>query len=303
MKTSRYSTALLPPERRLDAWEERLAGTMGESRCRPFSPESLLITHSLVSTSASTIHALSLNAHMVDRTFTAERSGTGALFATVIVSGGATYYSTNSSYVAGPGDALVYDPEVPFLMAFQPGTREVVFQLERLSQVRLSQDRSCFFVAARVQAYAGFSPTMYEEIYHGIEAGNAASSSVRFDVDQALKAWDRILEPVGVSYAHEALRYIRRYALSESLRVEDIASHVGISQRHLIRTLGLWGTTVKAEITQTRISAAKELLAQSLLPITQIAIECGFGSASNFSRVFTKVEGLSPSQWRRQAQA
>ena len=50
-----------------------------------------------------------------------------------------------------------------------------------------------------------------------------------------------------------------------------------------------------------RIEQAKTMMRHSKVPISHIAIVCGFRSAEHFARVFSSVVGLSPSEWRRQA--
>lgn len=43
---------------------------------------------------------------------------------------------------------------------------------------------------------------------------------------------------------------------------------------------------------------AAEMLSQSDLPVTQVALRVGFGSIATFNRVFRTQKGCTPSQYR-----
>lgn len=59
------------------------------------------------------------------------------------------------------------------------------------------------------------------------------------------------------------------------------------------------GTSVMGYLTACRIAAAKQYLASTAMPIGEIVETCGFSDASNFSRLFKKLAGCSPSQFRQ----
>lgn len=58
-------------------------------------------------------------------------------------------------------------------------------------------------------------------------------------------------------------------------------------------------TTVTEYITSLRINHALQLLKTTSHRITEISMACGFESISHFNRVFKKLTGLSPSEYRR----
>jgi AraC-like DNA-binding protein len=58
-------------------------------------------------------------------------------------------------------------------------------------------------------------------------------------------------------------------------------------------------TTPRTYLMRMRVIHACELLTQSRLPITEVALESGFYDHSDFSRQFRKHMGLSPSTYRR----
>ena len=48
-----------------------------------------------------------------------------------------------------------------------------------------------------------------------------------------------------------------------------------------------------------RMGRAKQLLPDPQLSLPDIALACGFGDQSHFSRMFSAAVGLSPGLWRR----
>ncbi len=100
-------------------------------------------------------------------------------------------------------------------------------------------------------------------------------------------------------------RRIRRAAelmharLDEELKLKDIAAASYLSPFHFSRLFKkLTGTTPLAYLAGQRVARARLLLANSDLPITQIALQAGYGSASHFTKAFRQATGLSPREFR-----
>lgn len=60
-----------------------------------------------------------------------------------------------------------------------------------------------------------------------------------------------------------------------------------------------FGESVTGYLLQVRITRAKQLLRFSGQPIEEIAAECGMQDANYFARIFKKVEGVTPGEYRR----
>jgi AraC-like DNA-binding protein len=101
------------------------------------------------------------------------------------------------------------------------------------------------------------------------------------------------LGPVG-----EAAEYIQK-RLDEPLRLGDVATAVGYSERHLERLFQqVFGMTVWRFVLQSRVHAASQALTRSDRSITQIALDTGFCDASAFCRAFRTATGVTPKQYR-----
>jgi AraC-like DNA-binding protein len=86
------------------------------------------------------------------------------------------------------------------------------------------------------------------------------------------------------------------------LQVGQHARRLGCTVDELRATVRrLTGFGVKDYLVQVRIGRAKELLADSTLPVGAVALEIGYDDPGYFSRLFTRRVGLSPSDFRTQS--
>lgn len=85
----------------------------------------------------------------------------------------------------------------------------------------------------------------------------------------------------------------------EKLRLEDVADHVYVSQWHLSKLLNKHTDKNFSELmNEIRVEEAKKLLKNPEYRIGDIAEMVGFLDMAHFSRVFRKVAGTSPSEYR-----
>ena len=97
----------------------------------------------------------------------------------------------------------------------------------------------------------------------------------------------------------KALTYMREH-IDKPYRVESVLEHVQVSQSLLERRFrAALGRTPLTEIRRLRTERAKLLLAETQLPMTQIARLCGFNSTVRFSTVFRELAGRTPSAYRQ----
>ena len=88
--------------------------------------------------------------------------------------------------------------------------------------------------------------------------------------------------------------------VEEPLAVDQIAHHVGLSRRHLERLFHEHlGCVPSAYYLRVRLAKAQHLLCQTTMAIAEVAVACGFVSASHFSKVYKDTFGHSPRDERR----
>ncbi|TNE83109.1 MAG: response regulator transcription factor [Gammaproteobacteria bacterium] len=86
--------------------------------------------------------------------------------------------------------------------------------------------------------------------------------------------------------------------------LQAIAKASGTHEKRLLKVFReRLGMTVFAYIRQARLQRAKELLAESVVSIEDIAALVGFSGAANFATAFKAQEGVTPRAYRQQRQS
>ena len=111
-----------------------------------------------------------------------------------------------------------------------------------------------------------------------------------------------------VSSSRQTLGYLIKQYVRKNLKKKITLSD--ISQRLHCSTVTLtenfrreFGITIMQYVQKERMKLARDLLSRTSLSVTDIADRCGFPDVEYFSRCFKKKEGVSPSEWRKDASA
>lgn len=144
---------------------------------------------------------------------------------------------------------------------------------------------------------------IFETIFENMKKeGYIESLTTSLAVDKLLTSIALAPDSRGSFVEFDAVSVARRYMeehYAEDLHVDDVAREAAISTSQLIclfkRQLG---TTPHSYLLRYRITQAKELLAETTLPVATIARQVGFASESNFSYRFGEMCGQSPSAYR-----
>lgn len=87
--------------------------------------------------------------------------------------------------------------------------------------------------------------------------------------------------------------------LKENFHRGDMARALGVPEHRLSKVVNQgFGKSLIDVLNELRVAEAKRLLALSDQQITQIAFASGFNALPSFHRVFKKLAGCSPSEWR-----
>lgn len=97
-------------------------------------------------------------------------------------------------------------------------------------------------------------------------------------------------------------RALLETTLDDPLPVAELARRAGCSPRHLQRLFrARYGQSIHQARADLRMAAAHQLVQQTTLPLTEVAVACGFASLEVFSRNYRRRFGVAPSRDRRQS--
>jgi len=137
-----------------------------------------------------------------------------------------------------------------------------------------------FFTTATAAQAAGFRPCL----------------RCRPESSPDLAAWRGTSNTVS-----RALALIETGALDEA-DVEGLATRLGVGERQLRRLFRRHLGASPISVAQTRrVLLAKQLIHQTLLPMTDVALASGFGSVRRFNETFQRLYDRPPASLRRQS--
>lgn len=97
------------------------------------------------------------------------------------------------------------------------------------------------------------------------------------------------------------MTYIRQH-IGEDLRGRTLSALSGYHEVHLNRLFSRHaGMTVHRYVLSVRVDAARQLLLNSDLSLSEIAEQTGFSSAAHLGGCFREYTGISPARFRREA--
>lgn len=99
-------------------------------------------------------------------------------------------------------------------------------------------------------------------------------------------------------FAAAVRHLLRLYRGDGFLRPDEMADVAGFSVPELEQQLATEGQTYSRLVDETRFELARERLADTTMPIDDVAVEAGYGGAEQLSRAFRRFAGMSASEYR-----
>ncbi len=152
-----------------------------------------------------------------------------------------------------------------------------------------SQFRDCFFNILSV----------FKQKRIGYEA---EVMSLLYKIVALIQSFDRASYFPSAHYQKiaPAIEYIKKNYTSGEIRMTYLAKLSGVSTRYFNKLFSVFfGVSPKEYIIRMQLDTARNLLATSDSPIGHIASACGFGDVYYFSKIFHKVIGMTPSEYRK----
>ncbi|MCI6376548.1 MAG: AraC family transcriptional regulator [Clostridiales bacterium] len=188
-----------------------------------------------------------------------------------------------------------------FMDGHYPELALALWQLPR----RLCPNNACFLAQTE-----GALRQVFEQIAAAPPSLGIAYYRVKvLELFTLLCAWSPTQKPGGRYFTRdktELLRHIReqiRQELSKEITLEGLAREHGLGMTALKRDFtALYGMSPFAYRRRCRMNRAAQLLADTQLPVMQIAMDVGYRNASKFSAAFREEMGVTPLAYRKKAE-
>ena len=319
----RFTTHGLSPKNRVQLWEGHNSRALIPLDIRTIEDSPLRAQQTNLNLPSIRMADVFGTSQIVERSETFINDHPTGVVAVFFATEGEAFFFHRGGHISlGPGQAIVYDADRPFVRGFSRGFRELVLTIPRQLYEDLlgpgGPDLPAVFdfgpgAGASEQALARrLQHALAVASAPGLETDPTARHSARMELAQAEEDTLGLLQlilaspgssPTGVVAA--ATDFIERHLTDPDLPPSRVAEAAGVSERHLGRLFADSGTTVSRVIQARRLELAREFLASpdhGRLPVAEVAAHCGFTSHSHFGRVFRERFGLTPLQWRKESQ-
>jgi AraC-like DNA-binding protein len=215
--------------------------------------------------------------------------------------------------VVGSGDVSGYETSHPYEVQSAGPFELLLFSVPR-RLLGAEADRICAHTAVALDGRRGpaalagpFLRGLADRVQDGsLDADGAVLADCVVDLARLLFAGTRDPEPPPESdpLFPQVLAYIEAHLGDRALGPRTIAAAHFVSPRRLHKAFEAQGHTVAGWIRERRLEAVRrDLLDPRLVerPIRALAAARGFGDAPHFSRLFRRVEGCTPGEFRERA--
>lgn len=179
-------------------------------------------------------------------------------------------------------------------------------------------------VSAKVTLLAGAGDSLTERVVSGLDLTSVALP-VRMIGFRAAARLERLMAggravvretvpPEALAVRGSTARYasedevvaramsIALQTLQQNLGTDELARRAGVSRRTLeLRFRKAFGRGPAQELRARKLELARRLLAETDLPVAEVAARCGGGSVQAFTTLFRRAAGCPPAEFRRAA--
>ncbi len=200
-----------------------------------------------------------------------------------------------TAYTADPFDCLqLYLPRTSLdEIAYDHGTARIDTLSWQRSKIDTNINHLALSLLPAIERPDHASKLFIDQVMLALLA-YCAHTYGRMDMDNKLARGG--LAPWQIRRATELLRE----RLDGEVSLSEVAAECELSVSHFARSFKrAVGQTPYRWLIDRRLEAAKQLMLNSALGLSEIALGCGFSDQAAFSRTFKRVAGTSPGDWRR----
>ncbi len=182
-------------------------------------------------------------------------------------------------------------------MYFRAGTRVELIK-SFLMELVVMMSRAAVEAGARAEDLLGVHYTSISALA-GLDSQPQLAKWLRGMLEHVMDAIHSGGPRPPAQVAAEALRFMRDH-LDARLSRRDVAEAVGLSEWHFSRVFHqAVGRSYAATLRRLRVDRAAERIVRSDAPLAALALECGFADQSHLTKVFRRLTGQTPGQYRR----
>lgn len=260
---------------------------------------------------SSLIHLQEVGSLQATKQHTSSRQGLGSYLFFLIESGQGTLNYDGTSYELREGDCIFIDCRKPYSHTTSKKLWKldwVHFQGTNMENIYLK-----YLERGGQPVFHADNPKHYLDIIDGIY-GIASSADYLRDMkiyEQLTKLLTLLMEeswhpeniPDSNAGKKKSLQEIKAHLetnYAEKITLDDLASKFYINKYYLTRIFKeQYGSTITNYILELRITKAKQLLRFSEMPIEEVGNAIGISDANYFARIFRKIEGTTPHNYRK----
>lgn len=225
-----------------------------------------------------------------------------------IVAGKGDFYFKNGKKVIDKGNMVLYRPGEPQIYTYHAADKVEVYWVhftgsqveEFLSHYNLPKNRNVFFIGASPDYQWLYNQMISELQLHRDNYDELLQLLLRhvlLKINRYMQEQEKGIENI-FNEIELAIHYFNKN-YNKSISIDQYAKEHYISTNRFIQNFKTVArVTPQQYIIHLRISAAKECLVSTDKSIKEIAAEVGYNNALYFSRLFKKIVGLSPSDYR-----
>jgi AraC family transcriptional regulator len=216
-------------------------------------------------------------------------------------------YDTSSAAVCGPRVLRFLPLGLTHANLFEAGSHCLIVEVSREALKRVEEHTKALEAPGEIQGIA--STWLAQRLYHEFRQGDElALVSLEGILLEMLAEGARHAASSGsVAEIPRWLRTAREYLEANFLRplsLAEIAGAAGVHRVHLSREFRRYfSTTVGEFLRRKRIEHACHMVSTTNVPLSEIAMTCGFSDQSHFSATFRRQVGLTPARFRQMAQS
>ncbi|WFU11339.1 AraC family transcriptional regulator (plasmid) [Rhizobium sp. CB3090] len=185
--------------------------------------------------------------------------------------------------------------------AAQPAHRALVFAAFALCFSAMVDALVLFDFESNHGAHAGMIVSIANLLglfILGIAAAAASRNSTPAETLESAPQYDPAEDKDTIAKIHELMQEKRLYR-DANLNLERLARRAGIPSRRISTAINrIMAKNVSQYVNDYRIAEACRLLAETDRSVTEIMLEAGFQTKSNFNREFRRVTDMTPVAWR-----